>query len=108
MQSSRLRIAVLPAFVAFLTLPLQAQQAAGPPAQIKIVEIDGKKNPELIPDHVVWTKVFKFLSSRSNMPQASVDTIKHELKSLSDHELSMIFAAADLYLAIEKSFQARI
>jgi hypothetical protein len=41
------------------------------------IQIDGKKNPELIPDHVLWKHVFRFFSSESAMPE----DLKHTLES---------------------------
>lgn len=97
-----------PALAVLLNPSAEAQQVAPPSGQVKLIEIDGKKNPEMIPEHVVWRQVFRFLASRSTMPPPSISTLKHELKSLSEHDLQMLFAAADLYMAIEKSFQQRM
>jgi hypothetical protein len=88
---------------ATVCLDAQDQRSAEPPPPSDMVVIDGAKNPELIPEWVVWEMGFRELAT---IKQERMTLAMSSLK-LSDEDSRLTYAAADARAARDRVGAAR-
>ncbi len=88
---------VLPGAMAAAQAP-----AASAPSKAEILQIDGSKNPELIPQWSVWGFVFRVLAGGPRQLPTSV------LRLVSKAEESLVMKEADAVQKIDADCQARL
>lgn len=57
---------------------LGTAQTSKPPARVEIVHIDGRKNPELIPEWSAWEDVFSTIGGIKDLPSAVLAKVSKE------------------------------
>jgi hypothetical protein len=92
-----LGVCVLPGALAAAQAP-----AASAPSKTEILQIDGSKNPELIPQWSVWGYVFRVISGGPRQLPTSVRRL------VSKAEESLVMKEADAIQKIDADCQARL
>ena len=70
---------LLASALALLILTECALASQGAPSAERYVEISGKKNPEQIPDYLLWESAFKFLAAAEHTPSLKETLRSHDL-----------------------------
>lgn len=78
-----------------------APVTSAPPQRDQTIEIDGKKNPEMIPDHVLWKHVFRFFASNSGMPSDLRHTLETRDLPMPAADYELLRDYADKHAATE-------
>ena len=70
---------LLASAIALLSLTGLALASQSPPSEERYVEISGRKNPEQIPDYLLWESAFKYLTATEHTPDVKETLRSHAL-----------------------------